>query len=99
MSFWFPAVVELKSFGISFVVVGQQYSLSFILVSNLNFEMFGILANILPLAVFFLLDFFQSLYILLSAQLAVFKFGFSNKIITLNFSRDFLIKAGVFWRS
>ena len=57
MSFWFPAVVELKSFGISFVVVGQQYSLSVILVSNLNFEMFGILANILPLAVFFLLDF------------------------------------------
>ena len=30
MSFWYSAVVELKSFGFSCVVVGQQHSLNFI---------------------------------------------------------------------
>ena len=43
-------VVEFKSFGFSCVVVGQQYSLNFILVSYFHFEMFGIMAEIFLLA-------------------------------------------------
>ena len=43
-------VVEFKSFGFSCVVVGQQYSLNFILVSYFHFEMFGIMADICRLA-------------------------------------------------
>ena len=46
-------VVEFKSFGFSCVVVGQQYSLNFILVSYFHFEMFGIMAEIFLLAGFF----------------------------------------------
>ena len=46
-------VVELKSFGFSCVVVGQQYSLNFILVNYLHFEMFGIKADIFLLAVIY----------------------------------------------
>ena len=42
----FRAIAELKSFGFSCVVVGQQYSLNFILVSYFHFEMFGIMADI-----------------------------------------------------
>ena len=45
MSFWFPAVVELKSFGFSYVVFGEQYKLNFILVSQFHFEMFEIMAD------------------------------------------------------
>ena len=33
ISFWYPAVAELKNFGFSCVVVGQQYSLNFIILS------------------------------------------------------------------
>ena len=43
-------VVEFKSFGFSCVVVGQQYSLNFILVSYFHFEMFGIMAEFFLLA-------------------------------------------------
>ena len=46
----FRAIAELKSFGFSCVVVGQQYSLNFILVSYFHFEMFGIMADIFLLA-------------------------------------------------
>ena len=55
MSFWYPAVVELKSF--IYKVFGQQYSLNFILVSHIHFEMFGTMADIFFLAVFLFLTF------------------------------------------
>ena len=57
MSFWYPAAVELKSFGFSCVVVGKQYSLNFVLVIYFRFEMFGIMADIFPLAAFSFLAF------------------------------------------
>ena len=44
-------VAELESFDFSFVVVGQQYSLNFILVNYFHFEMFGIIAETFLLAV------------------------------------------------
>ena len=47
----FRANVELKSFGFFCVVVGQQYSLNFILVSYFHFKMFGVMADIFLLAV------------------------------------------------
>ena len=43
-------IVEIKSFGFSCAVVGQQYSLNFILVSYFHFEMFGTMADIFLLA-------------------------------------------------
>ena len=46
----FRAIAELKSFGFSCLVVGQQYSLDFILVSYFHFKMFGIMADIFLLA-------------------------------------------------
>ena len=46
----FTAIAELKSFGFSCAVVGQQYSLIFILVSYFHFEMFGIMTDIFLLA-------------------------------------------------
>ena len=86
------AVVEFKSFGFSCVVVGQQYSLNFILVSYFHFEMFGIMAEIFLLAgicVFSLCTFCQPIFSL---------FEFSNKIIILNLCRSFLIKMNVLKR-
>ena len=82
----FRAIAELKSFGSSYVVVGQQYSLNFILVSYFHFEMFGIMADIFLLA---------AICVFVSPYLAVFKFAFSNKIIILNLYRNFLIKINV----
>ena len=52
ISFLYPAVIELKSFFFFCAVVGKQYSLKFILVSHFHFEMFVIMADIFPLAVF-----------------------------------------------
>ena len=46
----FRAIAELKSLFFYCVVVGQQYSLNFILVSYFHFEMFGIMAEIFLLA-------------------------------------------------
>ena len=46
----FREVAELKSFGFSGVVVGQQYSLNFILVSYFHFQMSRIMADIFFLA-------------------------------------------------
>ena len=57
ISFWYPAVAELKSFSASCVVVVQQYSLNFILVSHFHFEVLGIMAGIFLLANFFCLSF------------------------------------------
>ena len=78
----FRAIAELKSFGFSCVVVGQQYSLNFILVSYFHFEMFRIMADIFLLAAvcvfsFFPFVFFVNLY-----------FAFLNKIIILNSYRN-----------
>ena len=76
-------VVEFKSFGFSCVVVGQQYSLNFILVSYFHFEMFGIMAEIFLLAgicVFSLSIFCQPISSL---------FEFSNKTIILNLCKVF----------
>ena len=42
----FRAIAELKSFGFSCVVIGQQYSLNFILVSYFHFEIFQIMVDI-----------------------------------------------------
>ena len=73
MGFWYSAVAELKSLGLSCVIVGQQYSLDFILVSYFLFEMFGIMAEIFLLASFFLLAFdiyVFSLCIFLSAHIS-----------------------------
>ena len=55
----FTAIAELKSFGFSCVVVGQQYSLIFILVSYFHFEMFGIMTDIFLLAAICVLAFFH----------------------------------------
>ena len=85
-------VVEFKSFGFSCVVVGQQYSLNFILVSYFHFEMFGSMTEIFLLAdicVFSLCRFCQPIFSL---------FEFSNKIIILNLCRSFLIKMNVLKR-
>ena len=85
-------VVEFKTFGFSCVVVGQQYSLNFILVSYFHFEMFGIMAEIFLLAgicVFSYCIFCQPIFSL---------FEFSNKTIILNLCRSFLIKMNVLKR-
>ena len=52
-SFWYQAVAELKSFGFSFVVVGQQDNFNFILVSHFQFGIFWIMTEIVTLAAFF----------------------------------------------
>ena len=54
MSFWYVAVSELKRFVFSCVVVGQQCSFNFILVSYFNFEMFRIMADIYLVGALFL---------------------------------------------
>ena len=79
------AVIDLKSFGFSCMLVGQQYSFNIILVSYLHFGIFGTMADI------FLLVF----DIFCQPILAVFKFPFSYKIIILNLCRNFLIKMNV----
>ena len=52
ISFWYPAVAELKNFGFSCVVVEQQYSLNFIILSHFHFNVFGTMAEIFLLAAF-----------------------------------------------
>ena len=98
----FRAVVEVKDFGFSCVVLDQQYSLNFILVSYFHFEMFGIMADICCLA--FAICVFSLLHscflafaicVFVSPYLTVFKFAFSNKIINLNLCRNFLINMNV----
>ena len=86
------AVIELKSFGFSCMLVGQQYSFNIILVSYLHFGIFGTMADIF-LLVFAICAF--SLCIFCQPILAVFKFPFSDKIIILNLYRNFLIKMNV----
>ena len=76
-------VVEFKSFGFSCVVIGQQDSLNFILVSYFHFKMFGIMAEIFILAgicVFSLCLFCQPIFSL---------FEFSNKTTILNLCKAF----------
>ena len=68
----YRCVAKLNSFGFYYVVVGQQYSYNFVLVSHFYFEMFGIMADIFLLAVFFYVVF----TIFCLAHLAVFKFAF-----------------------
>ena len=88
MTFWYPAAVELKSFGFSCVVIGKQYTsvYFFVLVSYFHFEMFGIMADIFPLATFSFLAFaicvFSHCICLLSAQLAIFKFALIKRLLS-----------------
>ena len=74
-------VVEFKSFGFSCVVVDQQDSLNFILVSYFHFEMFGIMAEIFLLAG--ICVFCQPIFSL---------FEFSNKTTILNLWKAFRLK-------
>ena len=84
------------------MVDGQQYNLSFIAVSYFHFEMFGVMADIFLLAGFFLLVFdicvFRLCIFFRQPILAVFKFEFSNEIVTLNLYRQFFIKVSVLQR-
>ena len=84
------------------MVDGQQYNLSFIVVSYFHFEMFGVMADIFLLAGFFLLVFaicvFRLCIFFGQPILAVFKFEFSNEIVTLSLYRQFFIKVIVLQR-
>ena len=84
------------------MVDGQQYNLSFIVVSYFHFEMFGVMADIFLLASFFLLVFAICVFSLCiffgQPILAVFKFEFSNEIVTLSLYRQFFIKVSVLQR-
>ena len=84
------------------MVDGQQYNLSFIVVSYFDFEMFGVMADIFLLAGFFLLVFaicvFRLCIFFGQPILAVFKFEFSNEIVTLSLYRQFFIKVSVLQR-
>ena len=86
MSFWYLAVVEPKSIVFSFVLVGQQYSGNFILVSHFHFEMFGVMTDIFLVTVFFLSAFAIcafSLCILYLSPISSF-FGLHFQIEILN---------------
>ena len=56
-------IAKLKNFGFSCVIVGQLYSLKFILVSYFHFEMFEIMADIFLLAAIFVFSLFPFVFL------------------------------------